>query len=167
MLHVVDCAKWFTMLLLLLSHSIMSHSLRPHGLSPTRLLCPWDSPGKNTGVGCHALLQGIFPTQGSNPGFLCLPHCQVGWRPEGCSVGSEDPVGFWDPRVGIRSLFWKSCSGSNRGGGRLAVTEAASGGVVRSWGPPDWSGCRIHECCRECCGFHSSFPSCHLLGLGF
>ena len=31
---------------------------------PTRLLCPWDSPGKNTGVGCHALLQGIFPAQG-------------------------------------------------------------------------------------------------------
>ena len=38
-----------------------------HG--PTRLLCPWDSPGKNTGVGCHFLLQGIFPTQGSNPGI--------------------------------------------------------------------------------------------------
>ena len=37
--------------------------------SATRLLCPWDSPGKNTGVGCHALLQGIFPTQGLN---LCL-----------------------------------------------------------------------------------------------
>ena len=34
-----------------------------------RLLCPWDSPGKNTGVGCHALLQGIFPTQGWNPGL--------------------------------------------------------------------------------------------------
>ena len=32
----------------------------PHGLQPTRLLCPWDSPGKNTGVGCHVLLQGIF-----------------------------------------------------------------------------------------------------------
>ena len=32
---------------------------------PARLLCPWDSPGQNTGVGCHALLQGIFPTQGS------------------------------------------------------------------------------------------------------
>ena len=41
----------------------MSDSLRPHGRQPTRLLCPWDSPGKNTGVGCHALLQGIFPTQ--------------------------------------------------------------------------------------------------------
>ena len=38
-----------------------------------RLLCPWDFPGKNTGVGCHALLQGIFPTQGSNP---CLLHCR-------------------------------------------------------------------------------------------
>ena len=38
----------------------------------TRLLCPWDFPGKNIGVGCHFLLQGIFPSQGSNPG---LPHC--------------------------------------------------------------------------------------------
>ena len=38
---------------------------------PARLLCTWDSPGKNTGVGCHALLQGVFPTQWSNPG---LPH---------------------------------------------------------------------------------------------
>ena len=37
--------------------------LWPHGTEPARLLCPWDSPGKNTGVDCHALLQGIFPTQ--------------------------------------------------------------------------------------------------------
>ena len=35
-----------------------------------RLLCPWDSLGKNTGVGCHALLQGIFPTPASNPGLM-------------------------------------------------------------------------------------------------
>ena len=41
----------------------------PHGLLPARLLCPWDFPGKNTGVGCHFLLQGIFPTQGLNPGL--------------------------------------------------------------------------------------------------
>ena len=40
--------------------------LRPHGLQPARLLCPWDFPGKSTGVGCHFLLQGIFPTQASN-----------------------------------------------------------------------------------------------------
>ena len=35
-------------------------------VQPARLLCPWDSPGKNTGGGCHILLQGIFPTQGLN-----------------------------------------------------------------------------------------------------
>ena len=38
------------------SHSVVSDSLRPHGLQPTRLLHPWDFPGKNTGVGCHFLL---------------------------------------------------------------------------------------------------------------
>ena len=47
--------------------------LRPHGLSPTRLLCPWDSPGKNTGVDCHSLLQGVLLIQGSNLGLL---HCR-------------------------------------------------------------------------------------------
>ena len=50
----------------------MSDSVRPHGLWPARVLCPWDSPGKNTRVGCHALLQGIFPTQGSNQRLLGL-----------------------------------------------------------------------------------------------
>ena len=47
----------------------------------SRLLCLWDSPGKNIGVGCHALLQGIFPTQRSNAGLLCLLHWQVGSLP--------------------------------------------------------------------------------------
>ena len=45
----------------------ISDSVRPH---PPRFLSPWDSPGKNTGVGCHFLLQGIFLTLGSNPGLL-------------------------------------------------------------------------------------------------
>ena len=54
------------------SCSIGSDSLWPHRLYPTRLLCPWDSPSKNTGMGCHSLLQGIFPTKGSDP---CLLHC--------------------------------------------------------------------------------------------
>ena len=53
--------------------SVVSDSVRPRRRQPTRLLCPWDSPGKNTGMGCYALLQGIFPTQGSNPG---LWHCR-------------------------------------------------------------------------------------------
>ena len=50
------------------SRSVVSNSLQPHGLEPTRLLSPWDFPGKSTGVGCHFLLQGIFPTQASNLG---------------------------------------------------------------------------------------------------
>ena len=48
----------------------MSDSLGPHGLHPARLLCPWDSPGKKTGVGSHSLLQGILLTQASKPGLL-------------------------------------------------------------------------------------------------
>ena len=55
------------------SRSVVSDSLRPHGLWHTRLLCPWNSPGKNTAEGCHFLLHVIFLTQGSNPG---LPHCR-------------------------------------------------------------------------------------------
>ena len=51
--------------------SVLSNFFPPHGLQPARLLCPWDSPGKNTGAGCPALLQGIFLTQGLNP---CLMH---------------------------------------------------------------------------------------------
>ena len=56
-----------------LSHSVVSDSSEPHGLQPARLLCPWGSSGKNTRVHCHALPQGIFPTQGLNPG---LPNCK-------------------------------------------------------------------------------------------
>ena len=55
------------------SHSVVSDFLRPHGLQPTRLLCPWNFPGKNTGVGCLFLFHGIFLTQGSNLGLL---HCR-------------------------------------------------------------------------------------------
>ena len=57
-------------------------TLQAYGLQPSRLLCPWNSPGKSTGVGCHAFLQGIFPTQGSSPHLLlCLLHWQVGSLP--------------------------------------------------------------------------------------
>ena len=50
------------------SRSVVSDSLQPHGL-----YSPWNSPGQNTGVGSFSLFQGIFPTQGSNPG---LSHCR-------------------------------------------------------------------------------------------
>ena len=74
----------------MLSHSVVSDSLQPHGLQPAKLLCPWDSPGTNIGVGSLSLPQGIFPTQGSNPG---LPHCR--WilcrlNPQGTAVASYE-----------------------------------------------------------------------------
>ena len=47
--------------------------MAPWSVAPPRLLCPWNSPGKNIGVGCYSLLQGIFPTQELNPG---LQHCR-------------------------------------------------------------------------------------------
>ena len=78
-------AKCILLLLLLFSHSNKSDSLRTHGLYPTRLLCPWDSPGKNTGVGCHLLFQGIFPTQGLNLSLLWLQHCRKILYPPGKS----------------------------------------------------------------------------------
>ena len=61
----------------MLSCWVLSDSLQPYGLSPTRLLCSWDFIGKNTGVGCHFLLQGIWLNQGSNLHLLCLLHWQT------------------------------------------------------------------------------------------
>ena len=75
------------------SCSVLSDSLRPHGV-----LSPWNSPGTNTGVGSLSCLQGIFPTQGLNPG---LPHCrQILYQlshqgsprnPAGSSLNSTSP----------------------------------------------------------------------------
>ena len=65
-----------------LPHSMatLSHSVVSNSLQPARLLCPWDSPGKNTGVGCHFLLQEVFPSQGSNL-YLMFPPWQRGSLP--------------------------------------------------------------------------------------
>ena len=57
----------------MLSHSVVSDSYEPMEYSPLGSSVHGDSSGKNTGVGCHALLQGIFPTQGLNLGLL---HCR-------------------------------------------------------------------------------------------
>ena len=68
----------------------MSNSLQHHGLQPTKFLCLWDSLGKDTGVGCHVLLQGIFPTQRSN----FWPLCVLNWQ-----VGSSTLVSPWKPHI--------------------------------------------------------------------
>ena len=93
----------------------MFNSLQPYKLYPTRLLCPWDFPDKNTGVDCYALLQGIILIQGSNPLLLC--HLQAG-RFFTTSTTWEAPVvkcacmqfhlphHFLDPQTVLHTLFY-------------------------------------------------------------
>ena len=66
---VLQSSAFFTVQLSLLVLVLVAQSCPAlcNPMEPVRLLCPWDSPGTNIGVGCHCLLQGIFPTQGSNP----------------------------------------------------------------------------------------------------
>ena len=81
---------WAFMPVWMLHCSVMSESVWPFGLQPARLLCPWDSPGENTGVGCRFLLKGIFLTRGSNRSLLCHLHCRqilYGWATgEACAL---------------------------------------------------------------------------------
>ena len=60
----------YLLVVAVVSHSAVSDSLKHHELQSARLLCPWNFRGKNTEVGCHFLIQGIFLTQGSNPRLL-------------------------------------------------------------------------------------------------
>ena len=92
------------MKLLSTQHTVVSDSLQPRGLWPTRLLCPWNSPGKNTAVDSHSLLQGIFLTQGLNPGLL---HCRQilyylschGSTQSSCSASHSDIAGLWPSSI--------------------------------------------------------------------
>ena len=70
----------------------MSDSVRPHGLQPTRLLHPWDSLGKNTGVGCHFLLQCMKVESESEVAQLCLT--------------PSDPMDCSLPDSSIHGIFW-------------------------------------------------------------
>ena len=73
----------------------------PRGVAP-RILCPWDSPGKKTGVGCHTLLQGIYLTQGSN---LSLTNWQVGSLP--LSPPEKPTIAFLKLLSVIRNRIFK------------------------------------------------------------
>ena len=102
--------------------SVVSDSLRLCGLWSARILCPWDSPGKNTGVSCHFLLQGIFPNQGWNPRLLCL------LRRKACSSPLVPPGKPW---VWAKSGRWVK----NREAWRAAVYR-----VAKSWTQlSDWT----------------------------
>ena len=70
--------------------SVVSESVRPHRRQPTRLLCPWDSPGKNTGVGCHFLLQCMKMKSESKVAQSCPTLC----NPMDCSLPGPPSMGF-------------------------------------------------------------------------
>ena len=73
----------------------MSDSVRPHRRQPTRLPCPWDSPGKNTGVGCHFLLQGMEVKSESEVAQSCLTLCD----PMDCILPGPSIHGIFQTRV--------------------------------------------------------------------
>ena len=83
------------LLLLLLVASVVSDSVRPHRRQPTRLLCPWDSPGKNTGVGCHFLLQCMKGKSESEVAQSCPTLCD----PMDCSLPGSSIHGICQARV--------------------------------------------------------------------
>ena len=118
----------------------MSDSLRPNGLQPARLFCPWDFPGKNTGVGCHFLLQRIFPTQGSNLGLLCcrwvLYQSESLGKPRTRKVNATS----LDPHINllrqVGPLFWSlPCRGRSRGSNELEFVrdDPTSDGGQETW----------------------------------
>ena len=83
-----------------------SNSLWSHGLQPAGLLCPWKCLGKNAGVGCHALLQRIFLTQGSNLNLLCLLHWKEGSLP--LPPPGKPSIQREENEVNVHSVSWDS-----------------------------------------------------------
>ena len=77
--------------------------------TPTRLLCPWDFPGKSTGVGCHSLLQGIFPTQGWNPGLLHCRQTLLPSEPPGKSNKQKNMNNLWllKEHICLKGIFFQ------------------------------------------------------------
>ena len=86
-IHESEKGKW--------SRSVVSNSSRPHGLQPTRLSCPWDFPGKSTGVGCHCLLQFMKVKRESEITQSCLTFC----NPMDCSLPGSSAHGIFQARV--------------------------------------------------------------------
>ena len=82
------------------SGSVVSSTFQPHGLYPVRLLCPWDSAVKNTGVGNYSLLQGIFPSQESNLGLHTAGRFFAIWATRGAREGCY--------AKSSHSEFWKA-----------------------------------------------------------
>ena len=94
-LKIIETSALLLLLLLLQVASVMSDSVRPHRQQPTRLPCPWDSPGKNTGVGCHFLLQCMKVKSESEGAQSCLTASD----PMDCSPPGSSIHGICQARV--------------------------------------------------------------------
>ena len=70
-------------------YCLLTQAFPTPGEEPTRLLCPWDSPGRNPGMGRHFLLQRIFPAQGSNPGLLHCRQILYHWATKEAQIRAE------------------------------------------------------------------------------
>ena len=129
----------------------MSDSVRPHRQQPTRLPCPWDSPGKNTGVGCHFLLQ-CLKVKSLSPVPLCntmdcsLPDSSIDgifqarvleWGAIAFSVRIETVPFFLFPWFTVTTSFWwgkQTSFGSPGGKGGSGYTECVHHVAVRGCG---------------------------------
>ena len=91
-----------------LSRSAVSKSSRPHGLQPSRLLCPWDSPGKNTGVGCYAFLQEGLPNPGIEPRSPILQVDSLPSEPTGKPIKCSMDLEYWPWQQRPKKQFLKA-----------------------------------------------------------
>ena len=145
-----------------------SLQLCPVLCDPVACFCLWDSPGKNTGVGCLFLLQGIFPTQGSNLHLLCLPHWRVGslplaspGKPMTMMISTLTP--HWVCRDCILS-FYKLHFHDDKTCHCLVISICIAGTATHPQAPPRISGGWVtHSSLWVCSGWFccSLIPSSH------
>ena len=113
----------------------MSDSVRPHRRQPTRLLCPWDSPGKNAGVGCHFLLQCMKVKSQSEVAQSCLTLSD----PMDCSLPGSSVYGIFQARV----LEW----------GAIAFSISILWRIANIKHIFDFGGLFNSSCCNHWCGY--------------
>ena len=117
----------------------MSDSVQPHRRQPTSLPCPWDSPGKNTGVGCHFFLQRMKVKSESEVAQSCLILCD----PMDCSLPGSSVHGIFQARV----LEWGAIAFSENSHSRILFIEMRGPpGVEASFPPSTFRGGTNHKC---------------------
>ena len=132
--------------LIVLSHLGVSDSLwlysplssSVHGICDCKLLCPWDSPGENIGVGCRSLLQGIVPTQGLNPGVLPCRQILYHLSHQGSPSIKLDPqyVTYLDLTLGFMQ---------NKEQADTTVRWLGLTNTIGSYWSVTWSSCRYQQ----------------------